>query len=96
MKMSLTDFLNIVRKWETEETSVFAYLESITGPFLKLRLNGCNVVAQDDRHGIKTPTNRYEVSMSLSSDITFTYAESEVGKPMIEVRALAWRMILFE
>lgn len=96
MEMSLTDFLSIVRKWETEGTSVFAYLESITGALLKLRLNGCTVVAQDDRLGIKTHTNQYEVSMSLSSDITFTYAESEVGKPMIEVKAVAWRMILFE
>ena len=66
-------------------------METISGPRVAVRLNGCKVVAQPDRIGIATDSNQYEVSVALLADMTFKYSESEgenVGKPILEVRSL--------
>jgi hypothetical protein len=58
MDTSITEYVNIARKWETEETKVNAYMEMFNGPQASIRLNGCTVRAQPERIVIETAKNR--------------------------------------
>ena len=98
MDISLSDAVNIARKWESEETKVNAYME-IHSPRVAIRFNGCIVRAQPDRIGIFAESSQFELSAASLSSMTCKYSESEgenPGKSILEITALTWRLVLFE
>ena len=98
MNITLTEFLNTVRKWESETAKVSAYIEIPHGPRMALRLDECKIVLQGDDH-IVMYTTASQCELALLPNMTFIYSETEGAerpRPILEVRALAWRLILTE
>lgn len=100
MDIALSEAQDIARRWQSEGTTINAYMETIHGPRLVIKLNGCKVVVLRDRIGLTTASNQFEVGVeTYPPTITFKYSESEgsnAGKPILEVRSELWRFVLFE
>ena len=100
MDINLTEFLNIVRKWESEHANVSAYFEIIHGPRMAIRFGKNKVAVQPEDHiGVYNAEAECELSATLLPNMTFMYSESEGEEPhrsILEVRAPMWRLILAE
>lgn len=97
MDLTVSEFVDILRKWETEGIKISGLLESTQSSIMQVQFTECAISVKGA--SITVTGDRFQVSATLVPTMTFKYSESEGDEPhnsILEVRALAWRCILFE
>jgi len=100
MNITLTEFLNIVHKWQSEDVTVSSYFELTHGPRMVIRFGECKVAVQAENHiGVYNAAAECELSATLLPNMMFIYSETEGEQPHksnLEARAHEWRLFLTE
>lgn len=91
--ITLTEFLRIIKKWETEG-KIRAHLESFLPAPFQASFPTCTVSIEGDVLNLRSGDS--DLSLRLVPTMQFRYSDSEGSEPhpLLEVKALVWRCFL--
>ena len=96
MDLTLGEFRNLARKWESEGTKLWGRLESVSPAPMNVNMPHASVSLSDEALTLREGET---VTIQLLSLLQYQYSASEgseVRSMTLEVKALVWRCILSE